>query len=153
MVSFATGTQIYNLQNYIDNAVTPYTNIYALKPTATYILPHSGQYKVYLSELIAIPTALTQIISFPMPFNAYVKQIAILPSSNASANGVMFTLQYGQNTIDALNGNQSGLAVPVNIQFTDGEYPKLNVNDPVILTASASASGSFIQLAIIFEVI
>ncbi len=125
-------------------------DISALPQTNVYISPNKKQYKVLLTQLIAVPTTLTQIIAFKMQYSAYIKQISILPSSNASANGVVFNLQYGTNVIEGLNGELSGIATPTNITFADAEYPYLNIGDNVIMNATSTTAGSYIQLAIVF---
>jgi hypothetical protein len=118
--------------------------------TYSLVQPLKKQYKVLLSALLAVSTTFQTIYSFKMPFSAYIKQISILPSSNASANGVIFTLQYGANTIDAGDGTPSSAAVPNNFAFSDGEYPYLDLGESITLNAGASASGAVLQLAIIF---
>lgn len=113
------------------------------------IEPSNKKYITLVSELKAVSTTSTTLIEYPVTFACYVKQISILPSSNASTNNVVFTVNYGQNIVTGFSGNGASASVPINIPFTDGQYPKLQMGDTITLTAVASATGSYLQLAVI----
>lgn len=118
------------------------------------VQPLKKNYITIITPLIAVNSTTAQtIFSYTLPYSCYVKQISILPSSNASADGVMYFIQYGTNTISSTNGAYSGASVPTNISFTDGEYPYLNQGETITLSAYASTSGAYIQLAIILMLV
>lgn len=118
------------------------------------VQPLKKNYITIITPLYEVTSTTAQtIFTYTLPYGAYVKQISILPSSNASANGVMYFVQYGTNTISSVNGAYSGASVPTNISFTDGEYPFLNQGDTITLSAYATTSGSYLQLAIILMLV
>lgn len=138
----------YNMQNYITDSVGASDKVNSLPAVQVFIQPNNKTYKTIVTQLIAVPTTFGTIVQFKLPYSAHVKQISILPSSNASANGVTFTVYYGVHSIEGINNGQAGASVPMNFAFTDGEYPRLNIGDVITLNAGATTSGAYLQLAI-----
>lgn len=138
----------YNLQNYVTDSVGTSDKVNSLPAVQVFIQPNDKTYKTLVTELIAVPTTFGTILQFKMPYSAHVKQISILPSSNASADGVTFTVYYGVHSIEGINGQNASASVPMNFSFTDGEYPRLNIGDVITLNAGATTTGAYLQLAI-----
>lgn len=97
------------------------------------------------SLVLAVPTSLSLLFSATIQSNVELHAILIIPTPNAQANNVQFYINYGNYTIGTPS-NLAGIIIPITIGFDRGDYPILQQGQNVSLYASASATGSGLQV-------